>query len=124
MIIMEPILASYPVTAVPPSGFGPSTIQVSGAAGATSSPSANAHAAPIEAPTPEQIKQAIEVANRALKSVTNNLEFALDPSTGKTVVSIIDAGTQEVIRQIPSEEMLAIARAVDHLQGTLLKAKA
>ena len=56
--------------------------------------------------------------------MTNNLEFALDPSTGKTVVSIIDAGTQEVIRQIPSEEMLAIARAVDHLQGTLLKAKA
>jgi len=121
---MEPILTSLPVTALPLSGVGSNAIQPPGVTGASSSPSANSQAAPVEVPTPEQIKQAIVVANRALKSVTNNLEFAHDPSTGKTVVSVIDAGTREVIRQIPSEEMLAIARAVDRLQGALLKAKA
>ena len=79
-------------------------------------------AAPAVAlPTPEQVAEAIATANKALQSISSSVEFSLDSSTGKTVIRIVDSGNRQVIRQIPSEEMLAIARAVDRLQGLLLR---
>ena len=40
------------------------------------------------------------------------------------MVKVIDSNTQEVIKQIPSEEMIAIAKALDKLKGLLLQQKA
>jgi flagellar protein FlaG len=40
------------------------------------------------------------------------------------VVSVVDSNTHEVIRQMPSEETLAIARAISRLSGLLLDEKA
>jgi flagellar protein FlaG len=40
------------------------------------------------------------------------------------VVKVVDTETDQVIRQIPSEEMLAIARNIDRLQGLLVKQEA
>jgi len=41
--------------------------------------------------------------------------------TGQLVVKIIDRTTQEVIRQMPSEEMLAIAKALDSIKGLFVQ---
>jgi flagellar protein FlaG len=75
-------------------------------------------------PDATQLKQAVDDANAALKNISSELEFTADPSTGKTVVRVIDRSTQQVIRQFPSEEMLAIARAIDRVQGILIHRKA
>jgi len=83
-----------------------------------------AEKAAVSVPDPTELKQAIEAANTALRAVSTDLEFSFDPSTGKTVVRMIDNSTQQVIRQFPSEEMLAIARAIDRFQGLLLRQKA
>ncbi|MDD2914127.1 MAG: flagellar protein FlaG [Gallionella sp.] len=37
---------------------------------------------------------------------------------------MIDTQTNEVIRQLPSKEMVAIAQALDKFQGLLIKIKA
>jgi flagellar protein FlaG len=37
---------------------------------------------------------------------------------------VVDSSTDEVIRQIPSDEVIAISRSIDRLQGILLKHKA
>ena len=71
-----------------------------------------------------ELKQAIAAANQHLKQVSNDLEFAVDTSSGRTVLRVIDASTKQVIRQFPSEEVLAITRAIDRFQGLLLKEKA
>lgn len=71
-----------------------------------------------------EIKQAIDAANASLKQVTSDLEFAMDSATGKTVLRVIDAGTRQILRQFPSEEMLAIGRALDRFHGLLIKQKA
>ena len=71
-----------------------------------------------------QLKAVVQNANRALSQVASNLEFSLDQQSGKTVVKVVDTNTQEVIRQIPSPEMLEIAHALDRVQGLLLKQKA
>lgn len=39
----------------------------------------------------------------------NEMTFALDRDTRRTVVRIVDRQTREVIRQIPSEEILRMA---------------
>ena len=58
------------------------------------------------------------------QTLANELAFSIDQDSGRTVVKIIDSSTDEVIRQIPSKEMLAIADALDQIQGMLLKQKA
>ncbi|HWQ94303.1 MAG TPA: flagellar protein FlaG [Gammaproteobacteria bacterium] len=37
---------------------------------------------------------------------------------------MVDSETQEVIRQIPSEEVLALARSLEKNQGIILRAQA
>jgi flagellar protein FlaG len=67
----------------------------------------------------EQVHRAAETINRQLQTVAPNLRFSVDEDTGKTVVRVVDTGTGEIIRQVPSEEVLAISRSLDRLQGLL-----
>lgn len=75
-------------------------------------------------PDPQQIRQAVEQIKAALSTKSSALQFTLDDQTGKTIVRVTDRETGELIRQIPSEEMLEIAKAVDKMQGLLLKQSA
>ncbi len=65
---------------------------------------------------------------RALKDYVQNirreLEFTVDEETDRVIVKVYDAETQEVIRQIPAEEVLNMARHLARGDGLLLKAKA
>ncbi|MBK7765239.1 MAG: flagellar protein FlaG [Sulfuritalea sp.] len=73
----------------------------------------------------EQLQRAAEVVNKALRQSSRNLEFRLDERTNRVVVKLTDTETGEVIRQIPSDEMLAISRAIGEFQqGLLLRQKA
>ncbi len=80
---------------------------------------------PQQQAKPEQVQKAVEAMKQLIESkAPNSLSFAIDDSTGKTVIRISDAQTGEMIRQIPSEEMLEIARSLDKLQGLLLQQQA
>lgn len=70
------------------------------------------------------LRQATAAARMALDSVSSNLQFLFDPNTGRTVVQVIDAETRKVIRQLPSEEALAITAAIDRLQSLLIRDQA
>ena len=59
-----------------------------------------------------------------LDPLARGLQFSVDVTTGKTIVKLVDKETNEVIRQMPSREMLAIARALDRVQGLLLRDQA
>ncbi|MDP1607055.1 MAG: flagellar protein FlaG [Rhodocyclaceae bacterium] len=83
--------------------------------------------APPSQPPPDRAK--VEQVVKALRQlvetvVSNNLNFSIDDSTGKTVVRVTDGETGEMIRQIPSEEMLDIAASLDKMQGLLLRQEA
>lgn len=66
------------------------------------------------------VREAVVFANKAMRSLSNSLEFSLDPESGKAMIRVIDMETRQVIRQFPSEEMKAIARALDRMQGLLV----
>ncbi len=99
------------------------TIPASSQSGSTESTAASA-VQPSSLPSKEQIDQAMAQVKGALPAVAQNLQFSLDEDTGRTVVKVVDSGTNEVIRQIPSEELLAISKALDMFSGLLLKQKA
>jgi flagellar protein FlaG len=93
----------------------------------TAAPSVVTAKAPEAAPKPdrEQLAQAVRDMEEII-NVTNppQLNFSIDETTEKTVVRVTDASTGELIRQLPSEEALAIARSLDKLQGLLIKQEA
>jgi flagellar protein FlaG len=63
-------------------------------------------------------------ASNPVPSSGRVMEFMIDPESGKHVVKIMDSASHELIRQIPMEEVLALARSLDQLKGMLLYAKA
>ena len=70
---------------------------------------------------PAEVASSVAAANAAMQALANGIEFSVDKTTGKTVVRVVDRNTNELIRQIPSPEMVAIAQALDKLQGLLIK---
>ncbi len=91
---------------------------------ATSVDTTNAVKKTDEAPTLEQVNQAVQNINKSLRSLNQNLEFSVDSDSKRTVVKVVDQSTKEVIRQIPSEETLEIAKALDTVKGLLIKQQA
>ena len=86
---------------------------------------AAAASAPVSVPAPGQVQQAAQMISKAIQTFSRNLEFSVDDAAvGKTVVKVVDRETGDMIRQIPSEEALAIAKALDRLQGLLIRHKA
>ena len=76
-------------------------------------------------PSPQQVKQAVAGINHALQPSNSNLKFNIDPGTQRLVVKVVDAQTGDIIRQIPSKEVLAIAESIGQYQkGLLLSQKA
>jgi flagellar protein FlaG len=60
-------------------------------------------------PTSADLQSAVREINDFVQTVQRDLAFNLDETSGHTVIKVIDRDSQELIRQIPTEEMLAIA---------------
>ena len=75
-------------------------------------------------PTLSQITQAVNSINAAMTAMSADLQFSVDEDSQRTIIKIVDQETKEVLRQIPSVEALAIAKALDQAQGLLIKQKA
>jgi len=54
----------------------------------------------------------------------SQISFSIDQESGMRIVKVLDSESQKVIRQFPSEEAIGIAKALDKLQGLLIRDKA
>lgn len=72
---------------------------------------------PVPAPDPARaVARQIEAY---LRSNSRSVEFSVDADSGRTVVSVRDKETGELIRQIPGDEVLRIAQAMKELTSLL-----
>jgi len=78
-------------------------------------------AATERAPEPVQLAQAVDDLNQQVRDSRTDLQFKIDEDSGRTVVSIVDAGDGTVLRQMPTEEALRVARALDKTLGKLIE---
>jgi flagellar protein FlaG len=79
--------------------------------------------APAPARTPpsrQQVEAAVDTMNRSLQPSDHALSFSVDQKSDRIVVKIVDSATGETLRQIPSDEVLAIAESIDRYQKGLL----
>ncbi|AMO68907.1 flagellin FlaG [gamma proteobacterium BDW918] len=72
----------------------------------------------------EKTSQAVAKLNEILKDRERDLEFSVDDTTGRTILKVIHAESGEVIRQIPPEELLNIARTFIEGTGSLIEDQA
>jgi uncharacterized FlaG/YvyC family protein len=63
-------------------------------------------------PDTAALEAARQAANRALAEKGSELALEFDDELNRVVAKLIDSRTHEVIRQMPSEAVLAIARAL------------
>lgn len=72
-------------------------------------------AASQQATGEEQLEQAVSRINDYVQNQQRTLQFSVDEDSGRNVVKVLDKETDEVIRQIPQEEVLVIARRIEEL---------
>lgn len=58
----------------------------------------------------EERQRLVEQMNSFISSINKGLSFRVDEESGKDVVTIYEADTGDIIRQIPDEEMLEVLR--------------
>lgn len=58
----------------------------------------------------QQLQEAVSRINDYVQNVQRSIRFSVDEVSGKDVVTVLDKQTDEVIRQIPIEEVLVFAR--------------
>jgi flagellar protein FlaG len=88
-----------------------------------SSGSPKSGAAPAASAASEsEVTQAVSVLQNAFGS--SGLSFSTDKESGLTVIKVTDSKTDQLIRQIPTQEALDITHSIDKLRGNLINAKA
>ncbi len=75
-------------------------------------------------PDRQQLSTAVSALKDYVQNIRRGLEFTVDEEINQVIVKVYDAETKEVIRQIPAEEALNLARQLARSDGLLLKAKA
>lgn len=68
------------------------------------------------APNAEQVTDALNVVNKAAVFEQRSLSFMMDEASGRSIIKVIDRSTEQLIRQIPSEELLKVAQDIKRLQ--------
>jgi len=70
-------------------------------------------------PTSSMPKEEVQVAVTQMKDfaqmMNRQLQFDVDDDSGRTVVRVLDKDSGNVIRQIPSDEILALARQMKEM---------
>lgn len=77
-----------------------------------------------ESANAEPLEAVVENVNDYVQNVQRQLSFSIEKESGKTVIRVVDSATDELVRQIPSEEFLELAKALEKAKGILLQAEA
>ena len=103
--------------ALPPASGSPAQA-VTQSSSRASSGAASAPAAPAD------LSKAIEQIQGYLRDSGKNLSVSFDDSANRYVTRVVSSDTGEVVRTIPSEEVLEVARAINEKLGGLINQRA
>ena len=78
----------------------------------------------VTQPTREVVAKAAEQIQSFVQSMGRNLSFSVDSTTGYHIVRVTNPQTGEVVRQLPTEELIRIAQSFEQLNAALVHQKA
>jgi len=70
-----------------------------------------------QTPSNDEVFGAVQELNDFVQNARREIHFSVDDHTGRTVVKVIDHQTKDVIRQIPVDEILEVARRMKDFNG-------
>jgi flagellar protein FlaG len=59
--------------------------------------------------------------NDLVQELHRELRFTVDRESGDTIIKVVDQDTDEVVRQIPSEEMVRLRKHLDEVSGIIFQ---
>ncbi|ABN62416.1 flagellar protein FlaG [Shewanella baltica] len=73
---------------------------------------------------PSKLNQVATDLSDMMSMMRKGLAFKVDETSGQAVVTVLDRDTGDVIRQMPTEEALALAEKLSEVTGLLMKTEA
>ncbi len=74
--------------------------------------------------TNSDVKEAVSRLNNYVQALRRDLQFRVDENSNRVIVTVVDSESGEVIRQIPSEEVLAAVHNLQQAHGLLVNTRA
>jgi len=104
----------------------PTPVPVAATGTVTSADSTSGTAGKAAAPSLAQVNKAVSDINASLAANgnANSVQFAVDPTSKRIVVQVLDPETGKVIRQIPSEEIIQMGMALGQKLGQVINQQA
>lgn len=72
----------------------------------------------------EELQSLVEDLSNMMSVMRKGLAFKIDEDSGTKIVSVMDIESGDLIRQIPNEEALKLARKLTEVTGLLMKTEA
>lgn len=114
-----------PKTSAPalgPAQAGPAAVGGARPESGESSAMPSRTSAPASAPpSAAELARALQQLQDDSGPHAKNLQFSVDQDLNAVIVKVVDGDTKEVIRQIPSEEAVRLARSMDKPLGKLIE---
>ncbi len=71
-------------------------------------------------PSESEVRGAVKDLNTAVQNSQRAIQFSVDDESGNVIIKVVDAETDEIIRQIPPEEVVRLAKRMEESVGGLL----
>ncbi|MDI1308498.1 MAG: flagellar protein FlaG [Methylotenera sp.] len=68
-----------------------------------------------------ELVTAVKKLNDLVAPALQTVQFSLDDQSERMVVKVVDTASKQVLRQIPNEEVLAMSKTLDKLQGLVIR---
>jgi flagellar protein FlaG len=67
----------------------------------------------------KNLQEAVTRLNQQMQSKGRDLSFSMDERIDRTIITVKNLQTGEVVRQIPTEEVVRMAHSIEDMKGVL-----
>ncbi len=67
----------------------------------------------------QRLQEAVDRLNEQMKSSGRDLAFGIDEQIDRSIITVKSSTSGELVRQIPGDDVLRVARSIEDLKGVL-----
>lgn len=67
----------------------------------------------------EEVESAVAAFNEVFKQANVSVRYQVDTQTGDLIISLVNRDTQEVLRQVPPEQILRMRQRLEEMLGVI-----
>ena len=102
-------------TAPPPASTAPSkpkSVEIQSTGSSSEAPLAQGPEQSTKPAAKPELEVTLSDISEFVQNIQRSIQFSISESSGRTIIKVYDAETEELIREIPSEEMQRIAEVI------------